>query len=263
MSKFSRVQSLSQPKECVVCRCDRCGGSGVYHVFGTCYRCGGNGKDPTYRDWGFPADWSDEQCQQFLDARTARLEKARLSRAAKKQAKQLAVYMANLQRHPILAKLHETRGGSEWPYLREEFSEALSPVALDILCKSVQFPLSERQVAVLEKALADFNDREARRAAERAALKAVEAGRRVVEGVVVSVKKSSFNVGYNRSVTQIKVLIKCDGYKLFGTAPASIADEVKAGDSIRLTATVESKELGFGFFSRPTGGEILEAAATA
>lgn len=26
--------------------CGRCGGSGIYHTYGTCFRCGGNGIDP-------------------------------------------------------------------------------------------------------------------------------------------------------------------------------------------------------------------------
>lgn len=256
MNNFPRIK-LAEPKQCVIQKCDRCGGSGIYGRFGTCYRCGGNGKDPTYREFGFPVEWTDEQCQQFLDARYARLEKARKSRQAKKTAKQLAVYNANLTQFPILSEFHEVRGEDGWPYLREKFSDALSTVVGDILSKAYRFPLSEKQVQVLEKALTDFNARDARKAAEKAAAKTPKAGRRVVEGTVLSLKESTFEACYGRTVRQIKVLVKCDGYKLYGTVPASIAADVKVGDSIRFTATVAAKEPGFGFFIRPTGGEIL------
>lgn len=255
MSTFTRA-NVTKPSQCVVERCDRCGGSGVYHIWGTCFRCGGNGKDPTYRGWGFPQDWTDEQCQQFLDAREQRLEKARNARAAKKTAKELAIYNANREAYPVLDQFNDT-SGSGWPIRREGLSERLSPVVQDILSKAIRFPLSANQAGVLEKALADIAARDARREAERAAAKTPEAGRRVVEGVVVSLKESHLNVGYRRTVTQIKALVKCDGYKLFGTVPAAIVRDAKVGDTVRFTATVEPKEPGFGFFSRPTGAQIL------
>lgn len=256
MSQFTRV-NVEQPKQCVVEKCDRCGGSGIYYIWGTCFRCGGNGKDPTYRGWGFPKAWTDEQCQQFLDARERRLNKARDAREAKKTAKQLAVYRSNAQAYPVLGQFHDTSGSSGWPILRESLSERLSPVVRDILGKSVHRPLSEKQAAVLDKALADIVDRDARKAAERAAAKTPEAGRRVVEGTVVSLKESRLEVGYRQTVTQTKALVKCDGYKLFGTVPAAIVRDCKVGDTIRFTATVEPKEPGFGFWSRPTAGQIV------
>jgi hypothetical protein len=30
-----------------VLACLRCGGSGIYHIYGVCFRCGGSGVDPT------------------------------------------------------------------------------------------------------------------------------------------------------------------------------------------------------------------------
>lgn len=256
MSQFTRA-NVEQPKQCVVERCDRCGGSGIFHIFGTCFRCGGNGKDPTHRGWGFPKAWTDEQCQQWLDARQQRLDKARATREAKKTAKQLAVYRANAEVYPVLGQFHDTSGSGGWPIVRESLSERLSPVVRDILGKSIRYPLSVNQAAVLEKALADIADRDARKAAERAEAKTPEAGRHVVEGTVLSLKESHLDIGYRRTVTQIKALVKCDGYKLFGTVPAAIVGDCKVGDTVRFTATVEPKEPGFGFFSRPTGAEIL------
>jgi RecJ-like exonuclease len=186
MSTFIRA-NVTRPSQCVVERCDRCGGSGVFHIFGTCFRCGGNGKDPTYRGWGFPKDWTDEQCQQFLDAREQRLAKARDARAAKKTAKELAIYNANREAYPVLDQFNDT-SGSGWPIRREGLSERLSPVVQDILSKAIRFRLSTNQAGVLEKALADIAAKAARKAAEQAAAVTPPAGRLAVEGVMVWLK---------------------------------------------------------------------------
>lgn len=62
--------------------CDRCGGRGLYHTYGTCFRCGGAKVDPTIRAWAFPADWTDEECAEWDTAREERNRKAREARIA-------------------------------------------------------------------------------------------------------------------------------------------------------------------------------------
>ena len=70
------------------------------------------------------------------------------------------------------------------------------------------------------------------------------AGRIVVEGKVLSIKQVESQWGI---VT--KILVDCGGYRLYGSAPSHVIcdrDEV-----VRFKATVEPKEVGFGFYSRP------------
>ena len=69
-------------------------------------------------------------------------------------------------------------------------------------------------------------------------------GRGIVEGKVVSIKQVESQWG-----TVTKILVDCGAYRLFGTAPGHV---VYDRDSVvRFKATVEPKEVGFGFYSRP------------
>ena len=82
-------------------------------------------------------------------------------------------------------------------------------------------------------------------------------GRVTVEGTVISTR---YYEGYYG--TEYKMLVDCGAYKLFGSVPSSLTD-VYVGDKITMTATVEAKELGFGYFKRPTKAmkvtELVEA----
>ena len=82
-------------------------------------------------------------------------------------------------------------------------------------------------------------------------------GRRVITGQVLNTKQVESQWGYTT-----KVLVQCDGFRLFGSLPSS-ADAPEAGTPVRFTATVEPKEPGFGFFSRPTKWEVAAAEVAA
>jgi hypothetical protein len=69
-------------------------------------------------------------------------------------------------------------------------------------------------------------------------------GRVVVEGKVVSIKQVESQWG-----TVTKILVDCGAYRLFGTAPGHVVYDRDA--VVRFKATVEPKEVGFGFYSRP------------
>jgi len=80
-------------------------------------------------------------------------------------------------------------------------------------------------------------------------------GRRVITGQVLNTKAIETQWGWTT-----KVLVQCDGFRLYGSLPSS-ADAPEAGTPVRFTATVEPKEPGFGFFSRPTKWEEVALAA--
>jgi hypothetical protein len=70
-------------------------------------------------------------------------------------------------------------------------------------------------------------------------------GRVVVEGKVLSIKQVESQWG-----TVTKILIDCGAYRLFGTAPGHVVYDTRDA-VVRFKATVEPKEVGFGFYSRP------------
>jgi hypothetical protein len=245
MSNFFRNSKIEKPVKNHRCPCDRCGGSGIFYIHGTCYRCGGNGVDPTYKTWAYPVAWTDEQCQAHVDTLNARNAASRDRAAAKKKAKEDAIYAANVERCPALARLADY-----------EFRQQFDGFVIDIRAKSFSFALSDRQADALTRAVEAKDAFLARRAAQKAEAianaKPCPAGRVAIEGTVLSIKEYEGDYGI-----AIKALIQCDGYKLFGTLPASIVRDAKVGDRVILTATVKEKEAGFGTYSRPTGGEIL------
>ena len=78
------------------------------------------------------------------------------------------------------------------------------------------------------------------------------AGRVTLEGVVTSQKMVSGEYG-----DTYKMILDCGPYRVWGTVPGNLA--VGLGDRVRLTATVQPKELGFGFYSRPSKAELVTA----
>lgn len=254
-SKFHRIKA-SKPAKTVVCECHRCCGSGIFGNHGQCWRCGGNGRDPRDRDWAYPADWTDEQCQAHADAREARNQAARERNARKRTAEALASLKANVELCPGLAQFFDP--GTVICRV-EEVHKAFGgcSMASKLIVDTVRsFTLSEKQVAVVAAAIARHEGFQARRAAEAALLVDVPAGRAEIEGEVLSIKHTEFEYRFG-SALQTKILVKCNGFKVFGTAPASIVADVAKGSRVRFTATLQPKERGFGFFSRPTGGEIV------
>jgi hypothetical protein len=245
MTNFFRNSKIEKPAKNHRCPCDRCGGSGIFYIHGTCYRCGGNGVDPTYRTWAYPAAWTDEQCQAHVDLLNARNAASRDRAAAKRQAKTDAIHAANVERCPALARLADY-----------EFRQQFDGFVIDIRAKSFTFALSDRQLDALTRAVEAKEAFLARRAAQKAEAianaKPIPAGRVEVEGTILSIKEYAGDYGI-----AVKALIQCDGFKLFGTLPASIVRDAKVSDRVSLTATVKEKEPGFGTYSRPTGGEIL------
>lgn len=112
--------------------------------------------------------------------------------------------------------------------------------------------LSDKQLATVG---AHFDRKAARAAAkeaEKAAAVEVPEGKYELTGEVVSLEFKDNQYGYGQVA---KMTVKDErGFKVYGTAPASLLDEGELeGKKISFTATVsKGREKGFGFFSRPS-----------
>jgi hypothetical protein len=180
----------------------------------------------------------------------------------------LAMTAANVEACPALDTLlilsrYAAEGGTarEWS---SPFCHATSweiTFANDLAEKVRRWTLSEKQQALVTKIANGLAERAGRRSEEIAAAKPIATGRGEVDGTVLTIKEQSFYAGYGRSTTTLKMLVQCDGYKLWGTVPSAIAEQVQRGDRVVFTATVTEKERGFGLFSRPAGGVCMAVAS--
>lgn len=269
---FHRIKS-DKPSKCVPESCRRCGGGGVVPPWGSCFRCGGCGQDPTDRGWGFPVAWTDEQCEAFVLKKDEQAEARRVSAATKRFAKRDAIWAANVEACPVLVEFREKfvlfdADGvprHELPEVSRLATQWEAEFIRDIEAKAHRFPISEKQAALAVSIRQKIAERAAQKRAEQENAKPVPEGRVEVVGTILSVKTSEVSYGYHQSAIAWKALIRCDGYKLFGTIPASILDGVDdpktlVGSQVKFTAKVEPKEPGFGFYSRPTSGELVAAS---
>ena len=92
-----------------------------------------------------------------------------------------------------------------------------------------------------------------RRAEEALTAKPLPTGRVEVTGEVVSVKEKLDRYG-----SSLKMLVKGDGWKVWGTVTKSLG-RVSRGQRVEFTATIEesSDDPHFGFFKRPAKAEII------
>ena len=126
-----------------------------------------------------------------------------------------------------------------------------------------------RQGAAYLGKLLDLIERAPEIAAEKAAAKALEManakpvpladGRMVVKGEVLSIREQEGFYGI-----QHKMLVKSDdGFKLWGSVPAAILQDVAKGSVVEFNASVKPSDDDkyFGFFSRPAKAKVLKALA--
>lgn len=219
-------------------RCGRCAGRG-YGPWrpdgGRCYQCLGSGRGRGVKVYAFPADWTDDQCATWTDDYNAKLE---ARRAARKKAKDEA---AESERQEIVAKNTKAAGVRAMNFKTE------NSFILDIQAKAQKYLLSQKQVDALKKACQRERDRKKEAKSDRMPPE----GRQVITGEVLSIKEHHGTFGFS-----LKLTVKCDGYRLWGTCPKGMGAE--RGDTVRFTATIQPKEKGFGFFSRPTNGEVVQ-----
>ena len=206
------------------------------------------GTDPKAREFGYPRSWTDEQITAWIDARQARLDRARINRDAKRELKRQATFAANVQRFPVLAEARELGVDDHF--------------VVDIICKAHQWEISERQAEAVANALVRIAERAAQ-VAEREALEAMIVKASVpvgngltITGEVLAVKGQDTQWGYTE-----KMLVRCetvDGeFKVWGTVPSSL--EVERGESVTFVANVTASDddPAFGFFSRPRKASVI------
>jgi hypothetical protein len=268
MTTFHRFANLTKPAKQAACPCIRCGGGGYVHSVvegGVCFRCRGHRQDPTHRDWAFPQAWTDEQCQGFLDGKHEAAKARREAKAAQERTAAEACWGSNVEACPALVEfdlaLRFAPGDaqkSSWPDVVRFWTDWEAQFAGDIVAKARHYRLSEKQTALVSSIRTKITERATKAAIEAETAVAVEPGRRQITGEVLSVKTygGDYNRHYGRTVETVKVLLKCDGFKAFGTAPASIVGDVARGDRVTLTATIKPKEVGFVTFSRPTNATL-------
>jgi hypothetical protein len=182
---------------------------------------------------------------------SAKRKAAALDSERIKREKATAAFFAE---HPEVAWLAEPETVE---VLNDSFIE-------DLAFKAKRYgSLSTKQIAAAQvareratKRAAEMVEREATKAALVAAgVKVPDEGRIQVAGKVLSAKWVENDFGGS-----VKLLVESDaGWKVWGTAPSSIAVEVEAGDRVEFMATVEpsSDDPLFGFYKRPTKAQIL------
>jgi hypothetical protein len=136
---------------------------------------------------------------------------------------------------------------------------------LDIVGKLIRYgSISEKQMAFVGK-LVDQIAREPEIAAARAA--EAEAAmpvpvcdkRMTVKGTVLTVKAPEEGARF----PSYKMLVRhADGWKVWGTVPSSVLDEIERGDEIEFVASVKvsDRDPKFGFASRPGKAKLIKAA---
>lgn len=228
--------------------CGRCGGTGytVYHYVynGECFQC--NGGRTSYGTIS----------QERADALWAGQQKA----AAKKEAKRLAVCAERDERVAALAAAEpEVHAVLKAEYEAERVTNRFYYELAAQVFNAQGRPLTENQVAAVKRGLA-------KKAEEVANVVPVVEGRGEVTGEIVSIKWVDGEYG-----GATKVTVKDDrGFKVYGTLPAALVDafyekaggeswfEVAKGARVQFVAKVEAgREVGFGFFSRPSKGVVL------
>jgi hypothetical protein len=231
--------------------CGRCSGSGYWclghhNQNGICFGCKGKGTV------GYETQ-ADRDAREAEEKRQWEEKKAKLAKIQAKAEKALAA-------DPELAKGFRVN------------NEAVASIHNKFMASGGRITEAQRDLVLkIADQEAKRDAKKAQWAAEeadrRANLTELEAGRQVIEGEIITLKeKKDF-----RGNWQVKILIQTtNGNRVFGTLPRALEFEpgphggevainvqTLRGKRIRLTATVEPKEIGFGFYKRPAKAELL------
>lgn len=234
-----RNPEITRPRKNHITRgkCFKCGGRGYGPWMpdgGRCYRCAGSGAGGKIKNWAFPTEWKEDQCTEWLTDHEAKLQAKRDKKAAEK-AEAEAVRLDD-----IAAKNLKAAG------VRAMNFKTKNTFILDIQAKAAKYLLSQKQIDALKNACK--RERDKKKEAKHDIMP--PDGRQEITGEVISIKEHDGHFGFS-----LKLTIKCEGYRLWGTCPKGLG--ASRGDRVTFTATVNPKEKGFGFFSRPTGGQVL------
>lgn len=152
----------------------------------------------------------------------------------------------------LVAMNDETKAAYEWA----TSEECDNTVAKDIASKCREWgPLSDRQSDYLVKL--HVRSIEQKVQAENEPHIPCPVGKSIITGVILSTKYVESMYG-----ATLKMLVKSpDGFKVWGTVPSSICEQINKGCQIRFSATIEQSrdDASFGFFKRPSKAEVLAA----
>ena len=226
--------------EALAIRCGRCGGSGIISAYipvngGECFGCGGAGVE---RNTTVGEERKrDRETVNRMNRKMLRNEKERAARVAKADAERAE---AEEKKAAFLAE-HEGLEDA-LAVLPGEFGESIRASL------AMKGTLTEKQVAAALRVAAEVAER-----AETAA--PVVEGRGPVAGVVRSIKTVETDFG-----TAFKMVVEDDrGFRLYGTVPNVILDDVEVGSRVEFTARLEASrnDEAFGFYSRPTKARLV------
>ena len=216
--------------------CARCIGKGhinayAHYANGVCFDCDGTG-----------GTWTTEEREERLAKRREQDRARRARKAEEKAAKMDAAREAFLAEHEGLAEALKTEH-----HIIEDLDYTLARNG----------ELSEKQVALAFRIV----EQVAERAAELDArpMENVPEGRSEVTGEVVSLKWEDNSFSPSPYAPMVCKVVVADerGFRLYGTAPKAIREELAKGDRVTFAAALEPKEAGFGFFKRATKARVL------
>ncbi|QBZ73239.1 hypothetical protein SEA_THERESITA_50 [Microbacterium phage Theresita] len=223
--------------------CTRCGGTGHYSFDGRSTICYGCGNVPQGR-LGTRVGTRED-----AERRSEALNRAQARRDERRNAKAQAALQALAEAQAALPEdVREFLSGIDRDLERSTFLHSMADRfnSQDL----VKWGFSAKQIQAVRKVISDrAND-----ATAKAELGPVEEGRRVIEGVVQSVKHYENQYG----LTTKMLVITTTGHKVFGTVPGSLLDgrasDDLIGQGVVFTATVEHSrdDETFGIFKRPS-----------
>lgn len=222
--------------------CSRCGGTGHYSFDGISSICYGCGNVPAGR-LGTLVGTRDDAVQ-----RSERLNRAQAQRDARRAEKARAALEALEAAQQALPEdvrefLSAVDDSERSPFVHS-MADRYNTQSL------VKWGLSAKQIAAIRKVAQD----RALDATAKAELGPIEEGRRVIEGVVQSIKHYDNQYG----LTIKMLVITTTGHKVFGTVPNSLLEgrtsDDLVGQGVVFTAAVEQSrdDETFGIFKRPT-----------
>lgn len=260
--------------------CRRCGGAGHYSHNGEhsrCYEC-----DNTSAKLGDHFT-TEAEAQKWCHGKALRAAAAQRKRDREALALRLALEakvaaMPDDVRSFLLAvvidgaEYDEFGNMTNYNYETQEKSSFVVAMAEHAQYPALaNKPFTEKMIAAVRNTIASRSEK----AAEISALPPIVEGRQLVRGVVLSTKSVDSMYG-----TAYKMLVQdARGFKLFGSIPSNLWDEVEflgsyrknswsevdgvmtklKGMEISFTATVEASgdDKSFGFFKRPTKAEVV------
>ena len=218
--------------------CNRCGGAGGWQGWPgfTCYECGGHGKGKI------------RVVKVYSAGKLAKLVAADEKRQAKKVAAAQAEDAA------------KQAAADAFLAANEGLCDALAAdhdICRDLSAKLVRFgSLSLAQIALAHKLAAQLS-------APKPAQITPPSGRVEIVGKVIKVKETE---GYRgEEVWKMIVAVETEEgeFRVYGSVPRdldrAVGDESLRGRRVAFTATIQPKEAGFGFFSRPANARLVEA----